>query len=359
MAKIKKKVKIISVLIIVIILIITFFISLFLFINTRPVSNNSDKKEIIIPVGSSLYDIAGILKENKIIRNERFFVYYLKYKKETNIYAAKYVLSSDMSLKEVVKTLLKGGTNPEETIITFKEGITMRGVAKTIEKSTNNTYDEVMTLMEDREYIKTLIEKYDFLTDDILNNQIYYPLEGYLYPDTYNISSKDITVKEIIEMMLDHEKEVLSKYKKQIDKSSMSLHEILTLASVVELEGSSLEDRKMIAGVFFNRINNGMALGSDVTAFYGVKIEVSDALNYNGNYNEKNGYNTRETGSVKVPVGPICSPSSSSINAVLNPTSNDYYYFVADKDKKVYFTKTYSEHVQMVSKLQDEGLWLE
>ena len=359
MKKLSKKFKRLL-LIIVIILIITFFLSfLFIFINTRPVSSNSDKKEIIIPSGSSLYDIANILKENDIIRNEKFFVYYLKLKKETNIYAAKYVLSSDMKLSEVVKTLSKGGTNPDEKVITFKEGITIRKVAEIISENTNNTYDEVMSVMTDKEYIKTLIDKYYFLDEIILSDDIYYPLEGYLYPETYSIKNKDITVQEIIEMMLNEEERVLSKYKKEINKSSMSIHEILTLASVVEQEGSTLEDRKTIAGVFFNRINDGIPLGSDVTAFYGAKIEVSDALNYNGNYNEKNKYNTRETGTVLVPIGPICNMSSSSIEAVLNPISSDYYYFVADKDKKVYFTKTYNEHIKMVDKLQSEGLWLE
>lgn len=358
MKKLSKKFKRLL-LIIVIILIITFFLSfLFIFINTRPVSSNSDKKEILIPSGSSLYDIANILKENDIIRNENFFVYYLKLKKETNIYAAKYVLSSDMKLSEVVKTLSKGGTNPDEKVITFKEGITIRKVAEIISKNTNNTYDEVMNVMTDKEYIKTLIDKYYFLDEIILSDDIYYPLEGYLYPETYSIKNKDITVQEIIEMMLNEEEKVLSKYKKEINKSSMSIHEILTLASVVQAEGRTADDFKNIASVFYNRIDSNMPLGSCVTSYYGVKKDMTEEL-YQKDIDAKNSYNTRGDNPRLVPVGPISAPGEDALIAVLKPINTDYYYFVSDVNNKLYFTKTFSEHEAMVSKLQSEGLWLE
>ena len=128
------------------------------------------------------------------------------------------------------------------------------------------------------------------------------------------------------------------------------------MASIVELEGVNSADRVNVAGVFYNRLNSGMSLGSDVTTYYAVKKDFSTDLTVS-ELNSCNGYNTRGTCVKGLPVGPICNAGLSSISAAIEPEENDYYYFVADKNKKTYFSKDGVEHAETVARLKSEGLW--
>ncbi|HOB26471.1 MAG TPA: endolytic transglycosylase MltG, partial [Bacilli bacterium] len=188
------------------------------------------------------------------------------------------------------------------------------------------------------------------------NSNIYYPLEGYIFPDTYNIK-KTATIKEVIETMLDEMETKLEPYKTDISTSNKSVHSLLTLASMVELEAVSAEDRKVLAGVFTNRLTLGMTLGSDVTTYYAVQKDMTDDLTLS-DLATCNGYNTRGTCVPGLPVGPIASPSLSSIQAAVNPDSTDYLYFVADKNSKLYFAKTLDEHNNNIAYLKSHDLWL-
>ena len=205
-----------------------------------------------------------------------------------------------------------------------------------------------------------MIEKYWFITDEIKNGDIYYSLEGYLFPDTYAIANEDATVQEIFEKMLDKMEDVLNEYKDEIEKSNYSAHEILTLASIIELESTHPEDRKDVASVLYNRINQNISLGSDVTTYYSVGINIGDRDLYKAEINAENPYNTRGPNMEgKLPVGPIASVSKQSIEAAIEPNSTEYLFFVADKNGKVYFTNTNEEHEQMIQSLVDKGLWYE
>ena len=114
----------------------------------------------------------------------------------------------------------------------------------------------------------------------------------------------------------------------------------------------------MIAGVFYNRLNKGMNLGSDVTTYYGLQEEMTGDLTPE-QFNEENMYNTRASNMVgKLPVGPICNPSREAIEAAINPTQNDYLYFVADKNKNVYYSKTGEEHIKKVKEIKEAGNWI-
>lgn len=353
----KTKIILFSILGFVVLVLVGLFITLSYFM--APVSDSKNVKKVIIPSGSSFYDIADILEEEDIIKNERFFVYYLKFKRVDNIYAALYYLSPDMTLQEIVDTLEEGGHNPNEISITFKEGINMRQVAAVISENTNNKEEDVLNLLKDTKYLDELIEEYWFLTDDIKNKDIYYSLEGYLFPSTYYLNSKDSEVKEIFATMLNQTKKVLDKYETKIKDSKYNVHEILTIASIIEAEAKYDPDRADVASVFINRLNDGMSLGSDVTTYYANKKDyTSDLTSKELSINSP--YNTRNANMAgKLPVGPICNPRESSIEAVLEPNETSYYYFVSDKTGKLYFTKTYSEHTKTISKLKDEGLWLE
>ena len=231
----------------------------------------------------------------------------------------------------------------------------MRSIAKIIADNSENTEDDVYNLLKDENYINELIKKYWFITDDIKNNNIYYPLEGYLYPETYQFM-KDATVKDIFKTMLDEMDKKLTKFKSNIEESSYSVHQLLTLASIVELEAGNSHERGKVAGVFYNRLNAGWTLGSDVTTYYAAKKTFKEDLTYD-ELNACNSYNTRGTCLKGLPVGPICNPGIESIEGVVNPVTSEYYYFVADKNGKTYFNTDAYGHQTTIAELKNNNLW--
>lgn len=355
--KLKKKFKIILVLVAILLIGIATLLGTYCYFKS-PVSNDKKEVSIVIENGSTISDIATLLKKEGLIKNENFFKLYVKLKKVSNVYAAKYYFSPSMNLDEIINTLNEGGYNENEISITFKEGINMRGIAKLIKENTSNSEDDVYKKLKDEKYLNSIIEKYWFLTDDIKNSKIYYSLEGYLFPDTYRFNSKDVSVEEIFNKMLDQMEKKLNKYKKQIEKSKYSIHELMTLASITQSEGYNEDDFKNIASVFYNRLKTGMALGSCITSYYGVKKDMTDEL-LQKDIDASNPYNTRGNNPVSFPVGPISMPGAKALDATLNPIETSYYFFVSDKNNKLYFTKTLNEHERMITKLQNEGLWLE
>lgn len=297
------------------------------------------------------------LKDEKLIKNETFTYYYARLNK-FDIKAGTYILHPNMSLREIFEKISDSKNAKADTVtITFKEGLNMRGIASVITKNTKITEEEIFNRLKDTDYIKSLINEYWFLTNDILDPNVYYPLEGYLAPDTYEFK-KDATIEDIFKTMLDQESNVLDTYKASIDKSNYTINQLMTLASIAELEGNSLNNRKNIVGVFVNRLNSGMSLGSDVTTYYAIGVDMSERDLYQSEIDDINAYNTRspQSGGM-IPIGPICNPSKEAIDAAVNYNPNSYYYFVADKYNNIYFSKTYEEHNEMINKLIEEGLW--
>ena len=322
--------------------------------------NNTENVIIEIEEGTRTEGILNILVENKLIKSKIAAGAYIKLHGINGLQAGKYQLSQSMNLEELLNKISSGEVYDETVKITFKEGKNMRWIAKTIAENTNNTEDDVFNLLKDNNYIQAQIEKYWFLEDVITDENIYYPLEGYLYPDTYIFENADVSVKIIFNIMLNQTDKVLSKYKTQIQTSGRSIHEILTIASIVELEGNDEEARKGIASVIYNRIKANMSLGSDVTTYYAMQVDMGERNLYSSELQTSNPYNTRGPGmNGKLPIGPISNPSEESINAALNPANTNYLYFVADSNGKIYFTNTYQEHQEKIKELQKQGLWYE
>lgn len=360
-----KKQNIIVIVCMIVCIIILTLIGIYIY-QTSPVDKTSDIDiKVTIPEGSSSKEISKILKEKDLIKSSNFFLFYIKINNKKSLKASTYILKKSMSLSEIITVLEKGNSyNPDEIKITFNEGINMRKVAKIIDSNTNNSYDDVLKKLKDDTYIKTLIEKYWFLSDKILNQNIYYPLEGFLFPDTYIFKNKDVTIEEIFTAMLDNMDKVLTPYKDTLTKNNQDIFDIITMASLVELEGAPDDQRKEIvkdiASVFYNRIDSNMNLGSDVTTYYAVKVDMNERDLYASEINTYNPYNTRGPQMEgKLPIGPICIVSKISIDASINPNKTDYLYFVADKYKNVFFTKTYSEHTEKVQEIKDKGDWIE
>lgn len=352
-----KKIKIIAIVVLIIVLAILLGYKLMF----TKVSSSDEEIEVAIPLGTGTNGIANILKENNIIRSKLGFKIYTKLNKVSNFQAGTYYLKQNMSLKEISEMLKSGIMYDQNEIkITYLEGKNMRWLAKKISEVTNNTEDEVFEVLSREDYIDSLIEKYWFITDDIKDKDIYYPLEGYLFPDTYALKNKDVKVEEIFEKMLDKMEKVLEEYKDEIEKSKYSVHQLLTIASIVETESVNKEDRKGVAGVIYNRLNRNMAIQSDVTTYYAFKIDMGERDLYQREIDTYNKYNTRGPNMEgKLPVGPISSVSKLSIEAAIEPKDTDYLFFVADKNGKVYFSKTNTEHNQIISELKSRGLWYE
>ncbi len=244
-------------------------------VGTGAVNNNNTENIVIeIEEGTRTEGILNILVENKLIRSKIVAGAYIKLHGIKGLQAGKYQLSQNMMLEEILNKISSGEVYDETVKITFQEGKNMRWIAKTISEKTNNTEEEVFNLLKDEQYIKDQIEKYWFLKDIITDENIYYPLEGYLYPDTYIFENADVSVKTIFNTMLNQTDKVLSKYKAQGGSSGRSIHEILTIASIVELEGNDEEARKGIASVIYNRLKANMSLGSDVTTYYAMQVDM-------------------------------------------------------------------------------------
>ena len=325
--------------------------------NMSPVDKSSKADiEVVIPEGMSTSNIAKTLYDKGLIRNELFFKIYLKLNNVGSLKASTYLLTKSMSLDEITDILVKGN-NSEDTIrLTFREGQTISDYAKLVESNTNITSEEFINTTKDTSLLTTLINDYWFLTEDILNEDIYYPLEGYLFPDTYEFSKDNLTSETIIRTLLDEEEKKLAPYKEELENNN--IHGIITLASLAELEGVKSEDRKLIISVFYNRLEQGMNLGSDVTTYYAFNEKMDSDLT-SEMFNTYNPYNTRSSEMAgRLPVGPICNPSLDSIEASLHPTNSDYLYFVADKNRNVYFTSSVSEHEAKVQELKENGDWI-
>ena len=348
--------KLVVLIIAILIFVITFFCILYNY-SIGAVSKNSNKIIVEISENSTYLSIGNLLKEKDLIKSELFYKLYIKLNKPNSLQAGKYVLNQNMNLKEIIEVLENGSFSADVVTITFKEGINMRKIAKLIEDNTNNTIDDVYNLLKEDSYLDRIIDKYWFIDESIKNKNIYYSLEGYLFPDTYEFD-KNFSVEQIFDKMLQQMDLKLSIYKEQIQNSSYSTHQLLTLASIVELEAANSNDRNGVAGVFYNRLNNNWSLGSDVTTYYAIKVDMNERDLYQSEIDDINSYNTRPQAMAgKLPVGPICIPSNESIEAVINPKIDNYFFFVADKNKKTYFSITYSEHEQTIAKLKSENLW--
>jgi len=324
-------------------------------------SSDTTIQEFKVEAGDNYSIVGDKLEEMGLIKSKLAYKLYIKLAKPSMLYAGSYPFSESLTVKEMVSMLENQETYlPNAFFVTIPEGKNIRQIAQIVADNTDNTYDEFIDACSDTEYVTGLINRYWFLSDSVLNKDIYYDLEGYLFPDTYQFTGEDMTCEEIIEMMLDRTEEVLEPFKDELlANKKYSVHQILTLASIVELEAGTASDLNVIAGIFYNRIEDGWNLGSDVTTYYAAKVTVGERDLTRAELNASNGYNTRNSSLKGLPVGPICCPSQAAIKACIEPDDNNYWYFVADKNGVLYPTSSYTEHIAIIQKLKNEGLWYE
>ncbi|WP_051302198.1 endolytic transglycosylase MltG [Salibacterium aidingense] len=321
----------------------------------EPVDEDSDETVTVeIPIGSNAEDIGRVLEENGIIKNGTVFHYYVRYNNERGFQAGEYDLSPSMNIEEIIQELKEGMVVEEpEFSFTIPEGTWYEDIVHTIAEETPHELEEIEAKLEDESYLNQLIEDYDVITEDILNEEIRYPLEGYLFASTYEFHEEDVTIEEIIERMIERTQEHMVEFSEQVQESQYTFHQLLTLASIVEREARAQEDRPKIAGVLFNRLEEDMRLEVDPTVSYAVgehKYMTSmEDLDYDSPYN------TYRYGGF--PPGPIASPGTPSIEAVMEPASSGHLFFYARRNGEVIYNETYEQHREIQEKYRSE--WIE
>lgn len=306
--------------------------------------------DIEIPLGSSVDTIGKILEENEVINNGRIFKYYVKFKNESGFQAGQYKLSKSMTIDEIIESLKTGKifVDPLFTI-TFPEGSNIEEIANIIASNTSIERDEFIEKMLDVDYIKSLIAQYPMLlSEEILHEDVRYPLEGYLYAATYPFYDENPTIEDIVEVMLSQTDARIKPYLPDIEESNFTVHEMLTMASLIEKEAVTEEDRKMISGVFYNRMNldQPMPLQTDPTVLYALGKH-KDRVLYK-DLEVDSPYNTYKYSGL--PPGPISNFHENALQAALYPEEHDYFYFVASYEGDVYYAKTLQEHNENIAK---------
>ncbi len=327
----------------------------FYFWGTSAKSNQSNIVTFIIEPGTSKTTIAKNLENAGLIRSQYALDMYLFFSK-SNIQAGEYELSPSMSPLDMLKKFESGDIKIHSVTVTLLEGKRLEDYAETLANSFGFTKKEFMDAVDNKEFVESLVgnEDYWFLTEDILNSNIYHPLEGYLYPDTYEFL-ESMTPEEIVKSILNSTSKKLESYKEQLTNGNRKIHEYFTMASIVEKEANTLEERKTVSQVFYSRLNANWSLGSDVTAYYGVGKILGDDISIS-DLNDVNPYNTRLTDGQmngKLPIGPIANPSITSIEAALDPSETNYMFFVANVcTGEVFFQETSQEFYNKVYELQ-------
>lgn len=332
-------------------------------------STSTEYVTVEIPEGSGNKYIGQILEKAGVIKSATVFNYYTKFKNYSNFQSGYYNLQASMDLEEICKLLKQGGTaEPEEPSlgkILVTEGYTIKQISEAVTKNTADddsstpfTADDFLSVVQDESFISKMVEKYPKLLANLPSaDEATYQLEGYLFPATYSYY-EDTTMEDLVEQMISTMDSYMSSYYDTISEKGMTVNEVLTLASLVEKEGSTDDDRRNIASVFYNRLNANMALQSNIAILYAMgKLGEETTLSADASIDTSidSPYNVY-TNTGLMP-GPVDSPSLSAIEATVNPASTDYYYFVADVNTgTVYYAETYEDHEANVEKYVNSQL---
>ena len=320
---------------------------LFFYVHGISATDPGNKEKVVVTIdkGTGALGILNQLDKAGLVQNRLCGKILVKLSSPRNIQANTYVFNKDMTLTEIFDAMDSGDPKyTSQAKFTIIEGAIIPQAAESIAKASGLSQEEIVKKWSDRSYLKTLVDKYWFLTDEILNPDLMYPLEGYLYPETYFLE-KNPDIEKITADMLDKTGRELTPIKGDIKKKfNMTVHQFLSFASVVERESLFEEDRAKIAGVFKNRLDKDMALQSDITVLYalkrtGVKVSIKETQ-------VDSKYNTYKNKGL--PVGPICAVPRRTMDDCLSYVPSDYYFFFATKKGEVLYSKTYAEHKKIV-----------
>ncbi len=313
----------------------------------RPVDLTAGTEIYTVAQGSSPTDILNDLYEKELIRDFNYAYDYVVSTPINTFYANTYALSKANTTTENIDILANVESNVTDDMfckLVVPEGALLKDIAANTAECLAMDTQEVIDYWNDQSNVKRYIDTYWFLEDVVLGDDIMYPLEGYLAAATYTVFDY-MSLEDVTNQML----ETTGRYLDDLGVES-NVNDVLTMASIIEREAMHEEDRYLISGVFYNRIDEGMPLQSDITVLYALGEQKEHVLY--SDLEVDSPYNTYLYSGLTP--GPIASPGKSSIDAAQNPTASDYYYFFADQNTgEAYFAETYDEHLQIA----DEYRW--
>jgi len=328
----------------------------FVFVNSNlsAVGPVGETSAVVISKGDTLTVVSDQLFEKGLIKNQLVFENYAKFVKLTDFKVGTFYVDFGSDVKTILTTLNDASkARPTDVVVTIIPGDWAKQIAENLaSKVYDVSAEELLELWNSEEYIRSLMDEYSVLTEEIFENknEVRVLLEGYLMPETYfmnPLASADSLTRRI----LNQTQKVYDDNKALFDNFGMSVHDVITFASVIQFEAGKESDMKLISQVFINRMNIGMRLQSSVTVCYALYEYDSwkDCESYD-NQTIDSKYNTYLYSGL--PVGPITNPSKLAILSTVQPTANDYYFFLADVygDGTVYYAETYAEHLANIKK---------
>ena len=328
----------------------------------QPVDASSKQYVTVqIPEGANVQTIGSTLEKSGLIKHGVIFAFYAKYKNYSDLKSGYYNLQKSMSTEDIIHELQKGGTaeaqEPALANLTIPEGYTIDQIAQAVGQLQGEfkeplTADAFLAKVQDENFISQEVAKYPSLLESLPTKEsgVRYRLEGFLFPATYSIK-ESTTIESLIDEMLAAMDKTLTPHYSAIKSKNLTVNELLTIASLVEKEGAKTEDRKLIAGVFYNRLNLGMPLQSNIAILYaqgklGQNISLADDAGIDTSINSPYNVYTKPG----LMPGPVDSPSQDAIEASINQTKSENLYFVANvTDGKVYYAVTQEEHDRNVA----------
>ena len=328
----------------------------------QPVDASSKQYVTVqIPEGANVQTIGSTLEKSGLIKHGVIFAFYAKYKNYSDLKSGYYNLQKSMSTEDIIHELQKGGTaeaqEPALATLTIPEGYTIDQIAQAVGQLQGDfkeplTADAFLAKVQDENFISQEVAKYPSLLESLPTKEsgVRYRLEGFLFPATYSIK-ESTTIESLIDEMLAAMDKTLAPHYSTIKSKNLTVNELLTIASLVEKEGAKTDDRKLIAGVFYNRLNLGMPLQSNIAILYaqgklGQKISLADDAGIDTSIDSP--YNVYTN--LGLMPGPVDSPSLDAIESSINQTKSENLYFVADvTDGKVYYASNKEEHDRNVA----------
>lgn len=304
-------------------------IFLYYTVSLRPVSASNAPQEITIPAGSTMADIAQSLDKAGLIRHSWAFEWYVHLKNgEGYLMAGTYVLSPSQSTPDIAAMLTHGKVSTKLIVILPGQRIDQVRQSLMDQGFSESSVDAALD--------PTQYENLPMLADKPVGAS----LEGFLYPESFEKSPTTTATEIVKDSLAQMAKQITLERKDGFAKQGLTIYQAVTLASIVEKEAVTSSDRAQVAQVFLSRLRSGMTLGSDVTAFYGSKLAgAGQSVTYD------TPYNTRLHAGL--PPTPVSNVSGDSLDAVANPSSTNWLYFVAGDDGVVHFSRTLEEHEKL------------
>lgn len=333
-------------------------------IDALALNRNESTVQIEIPKGSGVCDIAKILKENNVIDHEIYFKMYAVMRGASkNFISGHFQIKTNLDYEAIISFIQSNENRSKDDLIkvTIPEGLNVIECASLLEYNHVCNADDFIAACNDKEIIK----EYSFLQNIPTSENKYYQMEGYLFPDTYDFYKDQKAYKVVYRLLNNYEYKISKKNSyglniiQHTEKLGYTLNELMTIASLIQVEAADENDMPKVSSVLHNRLktksNNGVTpfgdygmnlLGMDSTVWYPYHSKDNIPANQKDSFQSK--YDTYKYEGL--PPGPICNPGLSAINAALNPADTEYYFFCHDNNKNAYYAKTSSEHSENLKK---------